>query len=300
MDLAFHFPTTPQAVKAQALGLRPRDSVETAFQAILRNCIEQVQANAQGVAKFHHVESLHQMRVGLRRLRAGLSLFRQIVSLPPALQHDLDWLVAALGPARDWDVLAETTLARVAGGLGEAPALDSMKLAALDKARALHDAASEAVRSARYAAFMEGMQEWIEERAWREVRLPGDKKTLAMPVKAFGAPLLAQAQRRLRKRGEQADWNDAPARHRVRIAAKKARYAAEFLGALAPRSVVKGYVGRLARLQDILGRLNDDAVALPLAEAACLVRGYLAADTVCGKGQLKRRWKRLKPEQRVL
>ena len=75
------------------------------------------------------------------------------------------------------------------------------------------------------------------------------------------APLLEKAQRRLRKRIEGLDENDAPARHRVRIAAKKARYAAEFFHDLLPGKAAKRYIRALSALQDKLGLLNDLAVA---------------------------------------
>ena len=57
------------------------------------------------------------------------------------------------------------------------------------------------------------------------------------------------------------DENDAPARHRVRIAAKKARYAAEFFRDLLPKKEVKRYIKCLSSVQDRLGHLNDLAVA---------------------------------------
>jgi triphosphatase len=49
------------------------------------------------------------MRVGLRRLRAAISVFKEL--LPGAetekIKTELRWLTDQLGPARDFDVLIE-------------------------------------------------------------------------------------------------------------------------------------------------------------------------------------------------
>ncbi|UUZ50012.1 CHAD domain-containing protein [Massilia sp. B-10] len=65
MDAAVPFPATPKAVKAAPLKLNRRMSAEQAFERIVGNCLAQIVANEEGVARFHDVESLHQMRVGL-------------------------------------------------------------------------------------------------------------------------------------------------------------------------------------------------------------------------------------------
>lgn len=61
-------------------------------------------------------ESLHQLRVYARRLRAALSLFREGVSghERKALRKGLRWLLRETGPARDCDVLVDETLREAA------------------------------------------------------------------------------------------------------------------------------------------------------------------------------------------
>jgi len=101
-------------------------------------------------------------------------------------------------------------------------------------------------------------------------------------------PLLEHAARRLRKRYRQWDEAGAPERHRIRIAAKKARYGIEFFADLLPGREVRQHLRRLGTLQEGLGKMNDAAVAEHLldtlgteediAEAAAFVRGYLTAE----------------------
>jgi CHAD domain-containing protein len=69
---------------------------------------------------------------------------------------------------------------------------------------------------------------------------------------------------KLLKRARRIDWRDAPARHAVRIALKRLRYACDFFSACFPHQAVLPFLARLAALQDTLGELNDVAVGRAL------------------------------------
>jgi len=270
------------AVKAEPVHLRGRMTLEDAFQAIGLNCIAQIEANVPGVLK-QHVESLHQMRVGLRRLRALLAMFEELAPPPVPLHASIEWLSGELGPARDWDVLADSTIKRV-------PGIDAQALrqAAHDRATGHHAQILHVLRDARYTELMAQLTDWLGERRWQpEGGLPKDSPLRERAAKS-ALPLLRTAEKRLAKRIDGLDETDAPGRHRVRIAAKKARYAAEFFRDLLPAQRVKRYLGHLEKLQDRLGALNDLAVADQLleelkggssqvAKQAAYVRGYIAA-----------------------
>ena len=94
------------AIKAAALTLSKRMTTEQAFQFIAGNCLMHITANRDGVAERQDAESVHQMRVGLRRLRTLLAVFKNVLPAPQSLLHDLTWLGTQLGAARDWEVLA--------------------------------------------------------------------------------------------------------------------------------------------------------------------------------------------------
>jgi len=270
------------AVKAEPVHLRGRMTLEDAFQAIGLNCVAQIEANVPGVLK-QHVESLHQMRVGLRRLRALLAMFEELAPPPVPLHASIEWLSGELGPARDWDVLADSTIKRV-------PGIDAhaLRQAAHDRATGHHAQILHVLRDARYTELMAQLKDWLGERRWQpEGGLPKDSPLLERAAKS-ALPLLRTAEKRLAKRIDGLDEADAPGRHRVRIAAKKARYAAEFFRDLLPAQRVKRYLGHLEKLQDRLGALNDLAVADQLleelkggssqvAKQAAYVRGYIAA-----------------------
>ena len=286
------------AVKAEKIRLGKHMTLEDAYQCIGLSCLRQIEANLPGVLR-KDVESLHQMRVGLRRLRALVDMFEKLAAPPEAIREGLDWLSGELGAARDWDVLAGGTLDHVKG---IDPA--ALRTAAQDKANALHKQLLHTLHAPRYTVLMLQLNGWLRGRQWRaDGALPG-KSPLAGRATRGLLPLLCKAEKRLARRIKALDPQDAPARHKVRIAAKKARYAAEFFHDLLPGKRTRRYTSRLSDLQDRLGTLNDFAVADRLLDGlaaghgqvprqASWVRGYLAAVGESGGQELAKPLKRL-------
>lgn len=275
-------PSRPLARKAAPVRLKDRMTLEEAFVAIGLNCLEQLESNVPGVLQ-KDVESLHQMRVGLRRLRALVDMFAPLAMPPGEVREGLDWLAGELGATRDWDVLAGATLDVVSG-----LEADALREAALARAETLHRQMVQTLRAPQYTRVILTVSGWLHARGWRAVGVLPTGSPLARPAVRALRPLLRRAEKRLENRIGRLDTGDAEARHRVRIAAKKARYAAEFFQDLLPRKRVKRYVGQLSRLQDQLGTLNDYAVAGRLlgelkgsnaqfARQAAYARGYLVA-----------------------
>ncbi len=81
------------------------------------------------------------------------------------------------------------------------------------------------------------------------------------PVLATAAEILDERHRKLLKKGRRLGDLDPPTRHRVRIQAKKLRYAAEFFAALnttkASRRRYDAFLKAMKRFQEHLGELND-------------------------------------------
>jgi CHAD domain-containing protein len=298
----------PVAVKASALPLSPDMSVEQAFQAIALNCVTHMHANAEAVANSDDVECLHQMRVAIRRLRSALDMFKRLLRLPDAMQSDLDWLDQQLGDARDWDVLTGTTLPELARSLSDRAQLDKVVQAAADQAHDYHVAAAAAAGSRRCTRLLQKLARWVQTMGWRRDRAAGAApgEQLAKPVAKFARKILKRQQRRLRRSAAQLQAATPQARHRVRIAAKKTRYAAEFFACLFASKSMRAYIRRLTGLQEALGLSNDAIVAdrllakiassQPRLEAsACFARGFLAARASQHNKSMVKQWNRFAP-----
>jgi triphosphatase len=278
------------AIKAAKVALPPKADMQSAFRIIARGCLHQFVAN-RSVMLAGDPEGLHQMRVALRRLRAAISLFSDILTDPQteALKRELKWITGELGPARELEIFLQRVAKPVADREPDAPgvALVSGELRqrredALARARA-------AVESGRFRGLALDTAAWIEAGDW--TRNPDDAADALRerPVAAAAAEQLRRRWKKILKGGKRLDALDPQRRHRLRIQIKKLRYAAEFLAAAFPRKKSmrrrKAFGKSLERMQDALGELNDIAVHKKLSEQ--LVNGNDAAASRRG-GRVKK------------
>jgi triphosphatase len=252
----------PRAVKAAAVSLKRKASMGEALAEILRNCLEQMQANEHGVLA-GEVESLHQMRVGLRRLRAAMAMVKNLVQLPAPLADDVEWLAGELGDARNWDVFLESLLPGLPLPDEHKPAMARVEAAAREEAERHRGRVRGAVGSPRYTGLMLGLGAWVIGQGWKQSgRADGPPPGALERKVGKTAPRLVQhAAARVRKRARDVDLQQPVSLHRVRIAAKKERYAREFFEAFSHGKKEARRHDMLAGMQDELGVLNDGVVA---------------------------------------
>lgn len=293
------------ATTAARITLKQRDTVEKALCKILRNCMDQVHANAPLVSGGDSPEGIHQMRVGLRRFRSALDLFDGVATLPDGLENEVKWIANELGHARDWHVLATSTLAQVDAGEDQHGAMRQAQAAASSIEAERQAAAASAVKSPRYAHLMLALEHWLSTAPWRHAGDKAQKRLLGVRAVAHADRLLRKRHRKLVRRGAGLHKLDAAHRHRARIAAKKLRYATEFFAGLFPPKSLKPYRRVLAKLQDDLGWGNDMAVADGLlrhleqhhrkaATGAGYARGFLAARVADDRANQRKLWKRFR------
>lgn len=228
--------------------LSARATAGEAFVANTRAAIEQIAANRAGAAAGRDPEYLHQLRVGVRRLRSTLRAFRELLRRKPADAIEAPWrsMMRTLGAARDWDVLDHSLLAgelRVDAG--------SQRREARRRARAL-------VRSARFSKAMRRSFAWAQSHPWRRRADPAE------PLNEFARRALEHLHKDLRKAAHGIDWRDARRRHRVRIRVKRLRYGCDFFAGAFPHRHARPFLESLRALQDILGEMNDIEVQRPL------------------------------------
>ena len=299
---ALRSPVAAAAVKTRPVTLSREMSVEEGFRVIVSSCLAQMQDNEAGVMRGTDAEGIHQMRVGMRRLRSALRLFAPWIPFPPALQQELAWLGGKLGAARDADVLADSTLLKVADACPRETDLLRLRQSASTIAGKKRRQAAVAVASVRHSRLMLGLVGWLRASRWHESLDETALGALSESLEKRATRILVRRHEKLLESGKRLAQGTPEERHQVRIAAKKARYATEFFQSLRPAGHVKCYLRRLAALQDALGWLNDAAVAdrllneievrhPELAGSASFTRGYLCAAVRQDLPGLGRLWK---------
>jgi inorganic triphosphatase YgiF len=237
-------------------------STGRAFTMIGRACLRQLVANEPATIR-RDAEALHQMRVALRRLRATISLFSDVVSGDriDTIKTELRWLAREFGPARDLDTLLIEVLKPLRKQHANEPGLVSIsKMFARERLKG-YRRAQEAVQSARFRTLVLDTAEWVEAGPWSMSEDPLMRARREMPIEMHAAEQLSRRRKRIRRRGAKIGDLSPEQLHRLRIQVKKARYAAEFFssvyqGKKATKRCEK-VLSSLMQLQNCLGGFND-------------------------------------------
>ena len=206
------------------------------------------------------------MRVGLRRLRGAMALFKKLLGDKQSelIKSELKWLTGELAPARDLDVYERSKIEPLRSvlpgktGMKEfADTLASRRAAAFNRAKA-------AVDSPRYRSLLLDTLQWLENGDWAKHR-----RRQGGPIERFVAKVLGRRTKKAKKKAGKLRKLDPRQRHKLRIAVKKLRYGSDFfenlfVGRKAGKRLSR-FKGCLKDLQDCLGALNDISVHQKLA-----------------------------------
>jgi triphosphatase len=280
---------TEHPVKGTAPSLAGTDTLADVLKKLTWSCVQHFQNNLHGAMTGGDEEYLHQMRVALRRLRVVLRMTEKVRAdrTLAALYKDVSELCVALGRIREWDVFVSQTVEPICKRMVGHAGLQVL-LAASERQRADCYAALRSADNARelqrlllrFAIWMNGP--YWKQAIWHQA---GHK----LSANAFAARRLQKLAKRFARSGQDLDNADAARLHALRIIAKKLRYSAEFFAALFDRRKAESFFGALSKVQDVLGHINDIAVAHRLLdglaadaaladhqEAIVLVRGWIA------------------------
>jgi inorganic triphosphatase YgiF len=246
--------------------LRHDTSIASAFQAIGRSVLRHIAANEPAV-RAADPEGVHQMRVGVRRLRAAIAVFSELLDgkQTEQIKRDLKWLAGKLAPVRDLDVFLKGKIELFEGSGSPTAGLPELKSELIYRRDIAAESAKTAIATARYRLLVFNILEWIEDGKWlKQSRSQGNRK-----IRPFAADLFERRTRKARRKAKRAGEVDAHARHKLRIAIKKLRYALYFFETLYSHNgsakALSRYKKYLKDLQDNLGALNDIAVHQKLA-----------------------------------
>ncbi|TVR95728.1 MAG: CHAD domain-containing protein [Rhodospirillales bacterium] len=260
---------SPTWKKARRLKLRPDATAEDALAAAVDNALDHWGANEACVIARAHEEGVHQMRVATRRLRSRLALYKSV--LPEAevarLQGELKWLIAGLGPARDWDVFLGETWRPVAEALPDEADLALLGNEAEKRRDRGYRKAAATLGSRRYRNLRRQLATWVADRPWRKPggdHDDGAASALQQPARRFASTVIEHRHQSVLALGQSLADMDPETRHKLRIKIKKLRYAVEFFRSLYSNNAVNPYVSALTTLQDALGTMNDLEVAREL------------------------------------
>ena len=261
--------TAPLAPHAAKLRLEPDIAANEAFRAIILSGLDQILGNI-AAAEAATPEGIHQLRIGLRRVRSALVLFAPLLEQHAAalFERELKRLGQVFGAQRDRDVFCLQTLPDAARDLG-ADWLDRLRPPAEAYRAAANGPVQEALHGAGLTGLALGLAAWCEEGVAHPAHL--GRKRMGKRLRALAPDLLDRMARKVARRARRADTPEGL--HGLRKSLKKLRYGTEFVAGLYDKKSVKRYRKRCEALQELLGTINDARVTPRLADEMLGARG---------------------------
>jgi len=250
----------------------------SAARRILELGVSRVLANVAGASIGTDLEFVHQSRVALRRTRSALRLLGAASADDP-VARDLRWLSDRYGEVRDWDVLVTQWLPALGKAIGCEGQADWVRLMARAERRRQmrRRRLSQTLASPLFARTAIRLLQWAQapHAAGRELRTAAPSE-------------LQRGHRRLLAAGTRIGRLSVAQRHRLRILAKRQRYACELLAPIMGKRSTARSLKLLARLQQTLGEVNDIQVTLSVMPSLTSSRQILEMAERWARRQMRR------------
>ena len=274
-----------QPVKAGSLQLAKKDRLAAVLQTLIWSCLLHLQKNIRGMIASNDAEYLHQMRVALRRLRVALRMAEKLLAdaTLSALREELSAWAVALGEIRDRDVFIAGLMHRQTQGIPEYPGSQALLEYCETQRAACYVVLRSVARQRELQRLMLRFAIWMNSAYWQQMEENVPR------ADDFATRHLQRLSKRYRQAALHLDTLDATGLHALRIHAKKLRYSTEFFAYLYNNKKTKSFMLALGEVQEVLGQINDAAVAHRLLdemaanpglsayqEVICFVRGWLA------------------------
>ncbi len=244
--------------------------------AILQSCLKQILANASEVAAgSDDPEHVHQLRVGIRRLRTGMRELKTLTDgIDPSWEEPLIVAFRDLGRYRDHDYVIHSLQPQIKAAGG--PSLEmSFSDADISNLKI-------AVRSSAFQSVLFNLLAYIQAEEFDSVlgkkcvdhtvvknKSANNTVVINNVVKNKVAKKILRARLKklysqIIKDGRKFLLLDETRQHAVRKRLKRLRYLTEFLAPLFSTRKTKSFVAALKPVQDALGFYNDEIMALQI------------------------------------
>jgi inorganic triphosphatase YgiF len=289
-----------RARTTRLLDVSRKQSCAEAFAEILSSSIEQVVGNRQAVLETGSPHAVHELRIGLRRLRSTLRALRPLVAAPSLKEFErlAREVATGIGPLRDSDVLMDIIHAP-AGAAADSKGFAELTAALALRRQAKLDEAHVLLRGALWTHLQLYLTLWprtLEETA-----------KLGQQILPYAGRLLQKRWRKVVRLGRRLDALDEEGRHELRKLLKDLRYLSEFFMPLFKQRDVRSFVKRLRALLDMFGYVNDVRATAQLRQiqeqepmgrgasyCAGFIRGWHEAAARQRRQGLEREWERLR------
>jgi CHAD domain-containing protein len=248
-----------------------------AYQAIQKHCKKTFKWE-KSVKKDEDPEALHQMRVGMRRLRTAVTRFGLAVDMSkPISDKNIGKIARRLGSLRDLDVLKESLENNYKPNLPRKEQ-ESLKTAFTALAKQREDvflSVQKTLKDEHYKSLKESLDKWLEKPSYQsladvsigqvlpDLLLPEVSNFLLHPGWLIGTELVESEVKTQKnwepEKIEQKLTAEGEVLHSLRKEAKRIRYQMELFTELYGESY-GAYITEVKNIQEILGTMQDSVI----------------------------------------
>ncbi|MHC5598875.1 MAG: CHAD domain-containing protein [Nostoc sp.] len=230
------------------------------------------------VKKDEDPEALHQMRVGMRRLRTAVTRFGLAVDVPkPVSDKNIGKIARRLGNLRDLDVLKESLENNYKPNLPrkEQESLQTAFTALAKQREDVLSSVQKTLKDESYKSLKDSLEKWLEKPSYQpfasftiqqvlpDLLLPEVSNFLLHPGWLVGTQFVDSEVKIHKnweaKKIEQQLTTEGEILHSLRKEAKRVRYQMELFTDLYGESYA-AYITEVKNIQEILGTMQDSAV----------------------------------------
>jgi CHAD domain-containing protein len=250
-----------QPLRARPPALAKGMTLPLAAQSVLREMFCQFTSNLHLLSQTDDPEVLHQTRVGWRRFRSAVRLFKPGLAagqLPD--WQPLSLLLALIGELRDIDVARTETLplladAYRADNAQRAEKWQAMLQALSDTAGLKRQSIAEALEVPAVGATLLAITQWLEDLPRQQGPANHEADPHKRPLRRWARQRVKRLHRNMQR--ALADIAHPESLHRARILAKRLRYAIEALRPLLSRQHTERWLPKARQLQADIGSARD-------------------------------------------
>ena len=276
--------TTRAPRRARKLELAENTPVLLAAQTVLGEMLGQFIENLSGIVRADGPELVHQARVGWRRWRSALWLFKPLLgeAHPAPDTTALRPLLKALGAMRDLDVAALESLpqwadAYIAGDAERAQQWQAMETAVTAERRMRRAGLLSALESPPTGQALLALERWLHalpQAAWTpELAERGIADWAASRTKRLHSRLSTEVEEMAAADLDTAEGIEH--QHNVRLLAKRTRYVLEALRTVLPKERTRRWQEQATELQTSIGAARDLMLLATLLEPLGVHAGIL-------------------------
>ena len=240
-------------------------SLDSLLESELSSCVDEITVHHALLAQHYDAESLHQMRIILRRMISLLDFFHN--ELPRqewiSVRKLINGLFKPTSKIRDFEVINSDYIVPAYSKYDSSFEFRNLLNQSHGRLLRLYQTLASELTSFGYLRKLKELDNWVKNRKWQSAS-PNNQMFAGKAFRKLIEKNLNRRAKKLRKNIARAKKYDRKQLHRLRMDVKKLRYMMDILGISIKHRKKQQIV--LKELQDLLGIINDSYIAEDIIE----------------------------------